>query len=228
MPVQKRFFFQLLLVSIGIALLFAGLFFDAGAAGPLVKSTPTVDRLAEPTLPANPSQADKGAQVYWLSCLPCHGDRGQGLTEEFKQTYPEEDRNCWASGCHGKRPYDKGFILPTVIPAVIGSQSLQKFPNALVLHAYIMAAMPFWKPGSLTDEESWEVTAFVLRESRLWNAQEELTASNADRVPVGPPAATPTPQPVSMTPVFGEAAAIAVGAGGLLLLLVLLRMLRRK
>jgi len=228
MPLQKRFFFQLLLVSIGIALLFAGLFFDAGAAGAQVLSTPTLDRLAEPTLPSDPSQADKGAQVYWLSCLPCHGDRGQGLTEEFKQTYPEEDRNCWASGCHGKRPYDKGFTLPTIVPAVIGLQSLQRFPNAFVLHAYILAAMPFWKPGSLTDEESWQVTAFVLRENGLWSAQEELTASNADQVPVGPPAATPSPQPLSTAPARGGVTAIIIGAGSLFLLLVLLRMLRRK
>src|SRR5512145_1765717 len=74
----------LLLISVGIALLTAGLFFNMDTA--TAQTMPTPDRLAEPTLPAEPSQADKGAQVYWLACLPCHGDRGQGLTEEFKQT----------------------------------------------------------------------------------------------------------------------------------------------
>jgi cytochrome c len=228
MHVQQKFFFQFLLVSIGIALLFAGLFFDTGIAGSQVVSTATPDRLAEPTLPANPSQADKGAQVYWLSCLPCHGDRGQGLTEEFKQTYPEEDRNCWASGCHGKRPYDKGFTLPTVVPAVVGPQTLQKFPNASVLRAFIFSAMPFWRPGNLTEEESWQVTAFVLRENKLWTAQQELTASNAGQIQVGPPAATPTPQPLSAAPVFRESAAAIVGAGVLILLLIFQRMFRKE
>jgi cytochrome c len=228
MPVQKRFFFQLLLVSVGIALLFAGLFFDTGSAVSQTTATSTPDRLAEPTLPASPSQADKGAQVYWLSCLPCHGDRGQGLTEEFKQTYPEEDRNCWESGCHGKRPYDKGFTLPTVIPAVIGPQTLQKFSNASVLRAYIFAAMPFWKPGNLTEEESWQVTAFILRENKLWEAQSELTASNSDLIMVGPPSATPTPLPVSAAPTLNKYGTILLGVGILILLLVFLRKFRNK
>ena len=181
--VRRRFPLQLFLISIGIALLFAGLFFDMGGVD--AQTMPTPDRLAQPTLPADPSQADKGAQVYWLSCLPCHGDRGQGLTEEFKQAYPEEDRNCWNSGCHGNHPYENGFTLPKTVPAIIGVGTLQKFSNALVLRSYIFAAMPFWKPASLTEEESWQVTAFLLRENNLWISREDLTESNAASVLVG-------------------------------------------
>jgi mono/diheme cytochrome c family protein len=227
--VQRRFPLQILFISIGIALLFAGLFFDMGS---VVAQTPmpTPDRLAEPTLPANPSQADKGAQVYWLSCLPCHGDRGQGLTEEFKQTYPAEDRNCWNSGCHGKRPYENGFTLPLTVPAIIGSGTLQKFPNASVLRSYIFAAMPFWKPASLTEEQSWQVTAFLLRENNLWTAGEELTASNADLVRVSTTQAVATPQPPAapaaswkLSPIYFMVVFIV-----LLLVLFLLRIFRKK
>lgn len=164
--------------------------------GSVVAQTPmpTPDRLAQPTLPASPSQADKGAQVYWLSCLPCHGDRGQGLTEEFIQVYPPEDRNCWNSGCHGNRPYQNGFTLPQSIPPVIGIDTLQKFPNAAVLRSYIFAAMPYWRPASLTDEETWDVTAFLLRENNLWIDREELTAFNANLILVSTPLAAITPQ----------------------------------
>ena len=50
--------------------------------------TPTVDRLAAPpTVPA-PNQADEGAQLYWLYCQPCHGDQGQGLTDEWRAQFP--------------------------------------------------------------------------------------------------------------------------------------------
>ncbi|MCE9645546.1 MAG: c-type cytochrome [Chloroflexi bacterium] len=189
---------------------------------------PTPDRLAEPTLPASPSQADKGAQVYWLSCLPCHGDRGQGLTDEFIQTYPVEDRNCWESGCHGKLPYDKGFTLPVTIPAVIGTQTLQKFSNASALRAFIFSAMPYWKPGSLTEEESWQVTAFVLRENKLWAAREDLSASNADQVRVGPPPASPMPRPDSAAAVLTGFTPIMIGVVVLVLLLILQRIWRRK
>jgi len=222
-PVQRKLLLKLTSFSLGIALLIAALFFKTGTAGPATLqagATPTPDRLAQPTLPAVPSQADHGAQVYWLSCLPCHGDRGQGLTDEFRQTYPPEEQYCWESGCHGERPYDQGFTLPMSIPALIGAGTLQKFPDAAALHAYIAAAMPFWKPGSLTEEESWSVTAFVLRTNGLWDGRTELDASNAGQVKVGPPPpATATPAPaVSVRQPAGlwvGAASLALGLGSL-------------
>jgi hypothetical protein len=84
---HKKVSLKLILVALGIALLLAGLFFDNGRAGSVqVDATPTPNRLAEPTLPAAPSQADHGAQVYWLACLPRHGDNVQGMTDEFRTT----------------------------------------------------------------------------------------------------------------------------------------------
>lgn len=191
----KRTFANLILFPLGLALLFAGLFFDADVSAATrvqADSTPAADRLAEPTLPAVPSQADHGAQVYWLSCMPCHGDVGQGLTDEFRATYPPEEEYCWESGCHGPNPYESGFTLPKKIPAVIGETALAKFTDAAQLHAYIRAAMPFWKPGSLTEEESWRVTSFLLRQNGLWEASTELNASNAAGVKI-PRAAFLTP-----------------------------------
>jgi cytochrome c len=185
----------------------------------------TRDRLAQPTLPASPSQADHGAQVYWLSCLPCHGDLGQGLTDEFRAAYPPEDRNCWESGCHGERPYDNGFKLPASIPAVVGAGTLQKFSNAAVLQAYIKAAMPFWKPGSLTDDEAWAVTAFLLRENGLREDRADLNASNADQVRVRAPEAESTPEPPrDANPPVGW----MIAAGGVILILLLWRTRRSK
>lgn len=214
-----------MLISTGIALLFAGLFFDMKNVV-AQNTTPTPDRLAQPTLPANPSQADKGAQVYWLSCLPCHGDRGQGLTEEFKQTYPAEDRNCWKSGCHGEHPYEDGFTLPMNIPAIVGAGTLQKFPTAAVLRSYIFAAMPYWRPASLTEEQTWQVTAFLLRENNLWAAQDELTASNAGLILVGSSQTIPTPQPPSTNAL--SPFSYVVGFIVLIFLLIFLKILRKK
>jgi len=176
----------------------AGLFVAGGWPGPLGgplpligTATPTADRLAKPTLPANPSPADRGSQVFWLDCMPCHGDRGQGLTEEFRQAYPAEDRNCWDSGCHGARPYDNGFTLPFQVPAVIGPGALARFPSAAALDAFVRAAMPRQKPGSLTPEQYSQVVAFLARQN-------------------GWPYQTPTPGPAA------EAAAGAATASGAL------------
>ncbi len=146
-------------------------------------------------MPAAPSQADHGAQTYWLLCLACHGDRGQGLTEEFRETYPPEEQYCWERGCHGERPYDFGFKLPMQIPAVVGPEAaLGKFTTAARLNAYIMAAMPYWKPGSLTEEEGWLVTAFLLRENGV-QFSEELYASNAEEILLSELQLFPTPVP---------------------------------
>jgi hypothetical protein len=136
--------------------------------------------------------------------MPCHGDLGQGLTDEFRAAYPEEDRNCWNSGCHGERPYDNGFKLPTRIPAVIGTGTLGKYVDASILRAYIRAVMPFWKPGSLTEEDAWSVTAFILRQNGLWDDHVELNESNAGQVRVGALITpTPTPDPVETEPAAG-------------------------
>ena len=196
-----KFLAKTVSIAFGIALLLAALFFDAGTASSVdLQATPVntlspFERLAEPTLPAEPSQADQGAQDFWLYCLPCHGDKGQGLTEEFRTTYPPEEQYCWQSGCHGKSPYENGFTLPEHIPALIGQGALSKFSDAAQLNSYIRATMPFWKPGSLTEEEFWRVTAFILRENDLWTDTVELGASNAANVKIPHTALTPTPTP---------------------------------
>ena len=218
--------FRYLLFSIGLAFVLSSILFRNTVLAQQPTSTP--DRLAEPTLPASPSQADRGAQVYWLSCLPCHGDYGQGLTDEFRQVYPPEDRNCWNSGCHGKRPYDNGFTLPTQIPAVIGNGTLQKFPNAAVLRAYIFAAMPYWRPGSLTEEQSWQVTAFMLRESGLWNAREEINASNADQIMVGGQEAVSNPETNPVSPSPGSVWVIVIELGVLILFWLFRRIIQER
>ena len=230
---KKSFPLYLLTFAFGIALLLTGLFLDNGVAATSAQAlTPTPDRLAEPTVPASPSQADLAAQVYWLSCLPCHGDRGQGLTDEFRATYPPEDQYCWARGCHGDLPYANGFKLPMTIPAVVSADALAKFSDAGQLHAYIRAAMPFWKPGSLTEEDSWKVTAFVLRANGLWSGVEELGPQNASQVKIqrgATPTAISSPQGAASpaVPSMGEAMGLAVAVIVVVIIVIMLFFLRR-
>ncbi len=135
-------------------------------------------RLAEPTLPAAPSVADYGAQDYWLSCMACHGDRGQGLTDPFRQLYPPDHQNCWTSGCHGDRPYQGGFTLPESIPPVIGPQALTRFEDAQALSQYVRAAMPWHDPASLSSQEYDRIIVFLLRENDM-EMDEELMARDS-------------------------------------------------
>jgi len=186
---------RIFLFPLGLALLLAVILIQEGTAlsvSPQTTPMPTLDRLAEPTLPAVPSQADHGAQLYWLHCLPCHGDVGQGLTDEFRDTYPPEDNNCWGRGCHGRNPYEGGFTLPTTVPPLIGTGALTKFATVANLNGFIRAAMPFEDPGVLTEDEYWQVTAFILRENGI-SYPNQLDASNANQIPL--PSYQPTPTP---------------------------------
>lgn len=157
-------------------------------AGPM----PTIDRLAPPPTVENPTQADQGAQVYWLNCQPCHGDAGQGLTDEWRAQYPEDHQNCWTSGCHGERPYDNGFTLPTYVPPVTGQDSLQSFDHMGLVLAYVSAAMPYNAPGSLTEEEYLQVAAFLAREHGVWDGQ-PLRPETAPNLRLRPGAPAPSP-----------------------------------
>lgn len=154
-------------------------------AGPITAS-PTPDRLAPPVVPANPSQAEQGAYAYWQYCLPCHGDRGQGLTEDFRQLYPPEDEYCWESGCHGERPYPNGWTLPTTVPAVVGPDSLARFDNAGALFVFVRNAMPFQAPGSLDEETYWQIVAFLVEGQGQSLGDETLGPANASDIPLGP------------------------------------------
>lgn len=136
--------------------------------------TPTPDPLAEPALPANPTQVEQGRHLYWLNCMPCHGDRGQGLTPEFRSLWEEGHQNCWARGCHAGRPGDQGFPLPKTIPALVSSSAnLLSLANAEELFAYLHTTHPPQRPGDLPEEEYWAITAYVLAENgRLPPGQE--------------------------------------------------------
>jgi hypothetical protein len=140
-------------------------------------ATPTPDRLAAPPTVPSPNQADEGAQLYWLHCQPCHGDRGQGLTDEWRAQYPPEEEYCWESGCHGNQPYHQDFALPTAVPAVIGDGVLQKFQTMDAVYRYVSATMPYFFPGELTQEEYLAILAHITRENGWWDGQ-TLTTSN--------------------------------------------------
>ncbi len=135
--------------------------------GALLAPTPTIDFLPAPTLPAQPTEADRGAYAYWLYCMACHGNQGQGLTAEFRAMYPPSDQNCWDSGCHGPRPYEDGWTLPSEVPPVIGPSVRDKFGNAATLYAFISGSMPWQAPGSLNQEIYRQVVAYLARENGL-------------------------------------------------------------
>jgi cytochrome c len=143
---------------------------------------PVEDRLAEPVLPESPTQVDIGRYLYYFHCMPCHGDRGQGLTDEFREIWVEDHQNCWGRGCHTGRSELAAFHIPRSIPAVIDSpQALGAFETAGDLFSFLRATQPPQRPGALADSEYWALTSFLLHENGrpLPAAGSSLTVSGA-------------------------------------------------
>jgi hypothetical protein len=133
-----------------------------------------------PVLSANPVQADYGEEPYFLVCMACHGDWGQGLTEEWRERgYGEGFANCWQSQCHGPHHPEHGFTIPKEMPPVLGYGSLARYSNAGELFKVIYETMPWWNPGSLSEEQAWELTAYLMRARGEIRADTSLDAGNA-------------------------------------------------
>lgn len=154
----------------------------------LPSPTPTFDvsRLSRPKVPEVLAQVDQGALIYWGVCLACHGDRGQGFTEEWRLGAYADDSNCWGSGCHGKDHPAEGFEIPKnpLFPALGTAGALGRFENAQQLYDFVVVMMPWWDPRSLGPEKAWQVTAYLLKMKGSLPDGLALDETNASAVPV--------------------------------------------
>jgi hypothetical protein len=123
--------------------------------------TPTYDPFVETPLPANPTELELGQNLYWHWCMPCHGDRGQGLTDEFRGFWEPDHQNCWARGCHIGRVEDQGFPIPTVVPGIVDDNHLAQFTSLQEFADYLKATHPPQSPGVLKDGEYHAIALFV-------------------------------------------------------------------
>jgi len=148
----------------------------------IVSPTPTYDPFVETPLPPNPTEFELGQNLYWHWCMTCHGDRGQGLTDEFRGLWDVDHQNCWGRGCHVGRKGDEGFPIPTVVPALVDEEHLSRFSSLQGLANFLKATHPPQSPGILKDEEYHAIALFVF-------SMNERDAVNAPVIP----ASTPTP-----------------------------------
>lgn len=114
-------------------------------------------------IPANPSQADLGEDPYYQICMSCHGNWGQGLTDEWREIGFKEDMNCWQSKCHASNHPPEGFEFPKIVPPILGRNAMLGIANAQQLYDVIYETMPWWDPHSLSAEESLNLTAYIMR-----------------------------------------------------------------
>jgi len=144
---------------------------------------PMSDRLATPVLGESPTQVDSGRYLYYFHCMPCHGDRGQGLTDEWRLAWVDDHQNCWARGCHTGKPELTSFYIPRSVPAVSGSpEALGHFQTAEQLFTFLRETQPPQRPGALSDSEYWALTAFLLHENGRLSPNVEIGPKAAGHV----------------------------------------------
>ncbi len=140
---------------------------------PTTTELAAIDRDIDPLgrgLPAGQGTAAEGAVVYAAKCAGCHGVKGEGMAPN--------------PALVGRTP-DAGhnFSLKR------GAKTIGNYwPYATTVFDYVRRAMPLAAPGSLTDEETYDVVAWLLAENRIIASSDTMTAATlpAVRMPARP------------------------------------------
>jgi mono/diheme cytochrome c family protein len=119
-------------------------------------------RHAPPSTDPPTDQPTRGLVVYVNTCAGCHGENGEG----------DED----------KPPLVGANALPR--QAAAGRTRQASFVTAKDLFDYTKASMPQLAPGSLSDEQCWEVVAYLLKANGV-AASGDLGPANAPSVKLG-------------------------------------------
>lgn len=119
-------------------------------------------------LPPGQGDVATGKQVYESACAACHGDKLQGVAG-----LPE-----MPSGPALRLIGGRG-TLATKNP-VLTVESY--WPYATTLFDYVRRAMPFTAPGSLTNDEIYAVTAYILAEGKIIEPSVALDAHTLPKV----------------------------------------------
>jgi mono/diheme cytochrome c family protein len=109
-------------------------------------------------LPAGSGTPEQGAVVFAASCASCHGANGQGMPPAYPQLVG------------GPKTFD--FASDFKIPRTIGNY----WPYATTVYDYIRRAMPLTAPGSLTADQTYAVTAYLLQREGIISANTTLDA----------------------------------------------------
>ena len=109
-------------------------------------------------LPGGSGTAAQGAPVYKQKCAACHGENGEGGIAGLLIGGPPR-------------------------ASLDGGKTIANFyPYATTLFDYIRRAMPYTQPKSLTDQEVYGLTAFLLARNKLIGENDTMDAQTLPKV----------------------------------------------
>jgi hypothetical protein len=146
-------------------LLLVGAQAQSALAEDIESLTPTYDPLQEPIVPDHPTDYELGRNWYWHYCMPCHGDKGQGLTDEWRAVWEQDHQDCWGKGCHAGERSEDSFKIPTVVPPVVSNVKLARFSSLETLYGYLKSTHPPQSPGSLEEEQYRAIAVYIFSEN---------------------------------------------------------------
>jgi cytochrome c len=146
----------------------------AGTAGSVAQESPNLGRPATPAevagwdisippdgtgLPPGSGTPEQGAVVYAQKCQACHGEKGAG-----------QPNDPLVGG--------QGTLASKSPVRTIGSY----WPYATTVFDYVRRAMPYTQPQSLTNDEVYAVTAYLLHLNGIIGAQDMMNAQTLPKV----------------------------------------------
>lgn len=93
---------------------------------------------------------------------PAAGATKKDLTLDEQVAAGEKTYGERCASCHGGKGEGKAKA-----PALIGPKALDDYHNGKEAFTYIKDMMPPTAPGSLTDDEYWNVVAFLIKKNDL-------------------------------------------------------------
>ena len=97
-------------------------------------------------LPAGQGTALQGGPIYAVKCAVCHGAQGEGLL---------------GSRLVGREGYREGSR------DILQAMSVGAWPTATTIFDFIRRAMPHFSPKTLTDDEVYQLTAWILHSNDI-------------------------------------------------------------
>jgi cytochrome c len=121
-------------------------------------------------LPPGSGTPSAGAEIFKAKCASCHGPNGEGMPPAYPALI-------------GRDPKGEGFAFSTdwKITRTIGNY----WPQATTIFDYVRRAMPHTQPGSLSNDEVYSLTAYLLAANKVipMDATLDANALRAVRMP---------------------------------------------